>query len=157
MFQKIKTIINLTGGIIGVATSVFFLTFVVLAWTGPLNNPPTCPEGEVGCNVVIHTGTAAQSKAGGLLLNTEGTESGLIVENGNVGIGITSPNAKLNVKGGGIKIDPDTVEKPTCDITTRGTMWAEYSDVSGEGDEFFYCRKNSYDNYEWQVIVTDEL
>ena len=145
------------GAIIGITTSVFFFTVVVLAWTSPSSIPPICPSGEIGCDLAIHIGAEAQSKSGGLLLNTGGIGNGLIVENGNVGIGITTPSAKLNVKGGGIKIDPDTAEKPTCDATTRGTMWAEYSDVSGEGDEFFYCRKNSYDNYEWQAIVTDEL
>ena len=66
MEHNLKTIIITGGGIIGVASSVFLLTFIVLAWTGPLSTPPTCPEGEVGCDVPLHTGVTAQSKTGGL-------------------------------------------------------------------------------------------
>jgi hypothetical protein len=99
MKQKIKTSIKNTGVILGISFSVFLLTFVVLAWTGPQHTPPTCTTGEVGCDEVLHTGTSAQSKSGGLLLNTGGATNGLIVENGNVGIGTTTPGYKLDVVG----------------------------------------------------------
>jgi hypothetical protein len=99
MKQNTKTVIITTGGIIGISLSVFFLTFVVLAWTGPQHTPPTCESGEVGCDEVLHTGSAAQSKAGGLLLNTGGATNGLIVQSGNVGIGTASPDATLHIEG----------------------------------------------------------
>jgi hypothetical protein len=99
MKQSLKTIIITTGGVLGISLSVFFLTFVVLAWTGPQHTPPTCPSGEVGCDEVLHTGTAAQSKTGGLLLNTGGATNGLIIESGNVGIGTSSPDVELEVAG----------------------------------------------------------
>jgi microcystin-dependent protein len=99
MKQKIKTSIKTIGGILSIAISVFLLTFVVMAWTGPLHTPPTCEDGEVGCEEVLHTGTAAQSKEGGLLLNTGGATNGLIVQNGRVGIGIDSPTTALDVDG----------------------------------------------------------
>ncbi len=99
MKQNLKNIIITTGGIIGVVSSVFLLTFIVFAWTGPLNTPPTCPAGEVGCDEPLHSGVLAQSKTGGLLLNTGGAEYGLIIQNGNVGIGTASPTAKLEVAG----------------------------------------------------------
>ena len=45
----------------------------------------------------LHTGITAQSKVGGLLLNTGGGDNGLIVQNGNVGIGTVNPTTKLAV------------------------------------------------------------
>ncbi len=92
----LNTIKN-TGMIIGIAFSVFFVSFVVFAWTSPPGAPPTCPAGEPGCETPLHTGTVGQSKTGGLLLNTGGASTGLIVEHGNVGIGTTSPGAKLDI------------------------------------------------------------
>jgi hypothetical protein len=123
MKQKIKSIIRAIGGILGISLSVFFLTFIVLAWTGPQHTPPTCESGEVGCDVAIHTGTAAQEKAGGLLLNTGGATNGLIVSQGKVGIGTSSPAVELEVAGQ-VKITggtPGTGKVLTSDTTGLAT------------------------------------
>jgi hypothetical protein len=118
MKQNIKSIIITTGGIIGVAASVFLLTFIVLAWTGPSSTPPTCPEGEVGCDEVLHTGTAAQSKTGGLLLNTGGATNGLIIQSGKVGIGTADPAVELEVNGA-IKIGET---EAICNASLEGAI-----------------------------------
>ncbi|GEM_PF-4357852 len=55
----------------------------------PGNNTPT----------PLNVGSLGQSKLGGLILNTGGALNGLIVQNGNVGIGTVSPGAKLDVNG----------------------------------------------------------
>jgi len=39
----------------------------------------------------LNIGSTGQSKAGGLILNTGGAATGLIVQSGNVGIGTTTP------------------------------------------------------------------
>lgn len=80
-----------------IALAIFVVTGVVFgAWQGPSSDPP-------GGNVSapLHTGSAGQSKAGGLVLNTGGAANGLIVSQGNVGIGASSPSYKLDVVSGG--------------------------------------------------------
>lgn len=75
-------------------TLLFFsaLPVFVFAWTGPTAAPP-------GNNAAtpLNTSATAQSKSGGLLLNTGGATNGLIVQLGNVGIDTTTPANKLQV------------------------------------------------------------
>jgi hypothetical protein len=68
----------------------------VRAWTEPTVAPP---GGNLGAP--LNTGNLGQYKQGGLMLNTGGAPNGLIVQNGNVGIGTTSPSGKLHVSGNG--------------------------------------------------------
>ncbi|HVU06542.1 MAG TPA: tail fiber domain-containing protein [Candidatus Paceibacterota bacterium] len=65
-------------------------------WSGPGATPPSGNAAPP-----LNTSSTAQSKAGGLLLNTGNATNGLIVQYGNVGVGATSPGAKLHVLGGG--------------------------------------------------------
>ena len=64
------------------------------AFTQPTTAPPNADA-----YAPLNTGPDAQAKTGGLLLNTGGAANGLIVQNGNVGIGTTVPGAKLEVYG----------------------------------------------------------
>lgn len=68
--------------------------FLAYAWTSA---PPNPPAGNIGAP--IDQGATAQSKIGGLLLNTGGATDGLIVQFGKVGIGTTTPGQKLDVAG----------------------------------------------------------
>ena len=72
--------------------SALLVAAVVYAWTEPTVAPP-------GGNVSppLNVGSTGQSKAGGLILNTGGAVTGLIVDKGNVGIGTTNPQKKLHV------------------------------------------------------------
>jgi hypothetical protein len=78
----------------GVLAMIFVFNYLVLAWTEPSAGPPNN-------NVAapLNVGNTGQSKSGGLILNTGGAVTGLVVDKGNVGIGITSPNQKLDVSG----------------------------------------------------------
>jgi len=78
----------------GVLVMIFVLNYLVLAWTEPTQSPP---EGNVPAP--LNVGNTGQSKSGGLILNTGGAATGLVVDKGNVGIGITVPNSKLDVIG----------------------------------------------------------
>jgi len=81
--------------IVGVFTMSAIISFAVLAWTGPTANPPAN-----NTPTPLNESNTSQTKEGGLTLNTGGATNGLIVQSGNVGIGTTSPGAKLEVNGG---------------------------------------------------------
>jgi|GEM_PF-2494201 hypothetical protein len=79
---------------LGVILAISLVNYLVLAWTEPSQAPP---GGNV--NAPINVGNTGQSKAGGLVLNTGGAAIGLIIDKGNVGIGVSSPSKKLEVSG----------------------------------------------------------
>lgn len=66
---------------------------VAYAWTGPTGVPPTN-----NVSGIINTGSVSQIKAGGLWVNSLGTDAGLTI-GGNAGVGVTSPTEKLDVNG----------------------------------------------------------
>ncbi|MBX4209466.1 tail fiber domain-containing protein [Candidatus Parcubacteria bacterium] len=81
--------------IASIAVSLLFATPAwAQTWTGPSQAAP-------GGNTPtpVNVGSTAQSKIGGLLLNTGGATNGLIVQYGNVGIGAVSPGYKLEISG----------------------------------------------------------
>lgn len=65
-------------------------------WTAPTQTPPAG-----NTNPPLHEGGTAQSKVGGLLIATGSVTNGLIVQNGNVGIGTLTPGYKIDVNGTG--------------------------------------------------------
>jgi hypothetical protein len=87
----------------------FFILTIGLAWTEPTAAPP-------GGNVSapLNVGPTGQVKRGGLTLNTGGASIGLVVVSGNVGIGITDPQQKLDVAGGYIRSDTGFCIKNDC-------------------------------------------
>src|SRR3989344_2851823 len=61
---------------------------------------PTTSTSDAGAFAPITTGSNGQAKEGGLVLNTGGAANGLIVQDGNVGIGTAVPGSALSVNGG---------------------------------------------------------
>lgn len=72
----------------------FLFALQLFAFTEPSSSPP-------GSNVSapLNVGSAGQSKAGGLILNTGGAAYGLIIQSGFVGIGTVNPTQALDVMG----------------------------------------------------------
>ena len=82
--------------IISVLILSLSISYFAFAWSEPTAVPP-------GDNVSppLNISSVDQSKEGGLILNTGGASAnGLVVENGNVGVGVVAPNAKLEIDMG---------------------------------------------------------
>jgi len=82
-------------------TTIFISLFVLASplialaqWTGPTVTPPGS-----NASTPLNVSATAQSKVGGLLLNTGNATNGLIVQYGNVGVGVVLPAHKLDVSG----------------------------------------------------------
>ncbi|MEA3344507.1 MAG: tail fiber domain-containing protein [Patescibacteria group bacterium] len=82
--------------IFSVMVICFAISFNVFGWTEPTADPPAD-----NVSAPLNASNIGQSKAGGLILNTGGapTGTGLIVANGKVGIGTSSPGYPLTVSG----------------------------------------------------------
>jgi len=74
-----------------------------------------------------------------------------VKNDGNVGIGTTTPTAALEVNGG-VRLATATA-KPTCDSTKRGTIWVEQGGV-GVTDTAYLCMKAAADTYSWISVTT---
>jgi hypothetical protein len=123
--KKIIEQLKLSYGILlGIALAI---GLSVLAFTEPSLTPPGCTAGTAGCDAPLNVGTTGQSKSGwlratkffvgnpptvseqgagdgllrttmGAILNEGGAATGLIVQNGNVGIGTMNPSYKLDIR-----------------------------------------------------------
>ncbi|MFH1246577.1 MAG: type II secretion system protein [Candidatus Liptonbacteria bacterium] len=68
---------------------------------------------------------------------------------GYVGIGVQNPSQKLEL-GGGMKFNPSG-SAPTCDSSTRGTLWFVQS-APGADDILEVCMQNVSSSYVWRQI-----
>lgn len=96
MFKMNKIVKNIAF-ILGVISLAFGFNYALSAWTEPAAVPPS---GNV--DAPLNTGTAGQTKTGGLILGTNCVAPctvGLIIDKGNVGIGTSVPSEKLEVIG----------------------------------------------------------
>ena len=91
IIQNIKSIIFALVLVIGVSYVSAYTTWLPPT-AAPVGNNPDAP---------IYVGSSGQSKIGGLTLNTGGATNGLIVENGKVGIGTTTPQHALDISSSG--------------------------------------------------------
>jgi hypothetical protein len=84
-----------------VGAGIYSLPVSAQTWQQPQNTPPNCISGQPGCDPPINTSATGQSKDAGLILNwlpfPQGSQYGLLVRNGNVGIGDLDPSALLVV------------------------------------------------------------
>src|SRR3989338_8884398 len=95
-------------------TFALSINYIFAAWTGPIQAPP-------GGNTPtpVHIGTTNQVKDGGLGLNALSVFGNVYFQD-NVGIGIVSPQAKLDVAGK-IKVGDDSVSPTAGTIRWTGS------------------------------------
>ncbi len=123
-----------------VASSLSLLAFYAVsagaqsAWTPA---PANAPSGNVAGPLT--TGATGQSKAGNLMLNTDGTlANGLIVANGNVGIGTVAPYLPLVVysssaNGSAVALDRPAGLAGMYQVRTNGSpRWVFGADQTTE-------------------------
>ena len=115
--QKIVSIV------FSVLVVCFGIGFYVFAWTEP---PAPPPGGNVA--VPLNVGPIGQTKLGGLILNTSAVpaENGLIVAQGNVGIGTVSPQAIQDGRTINLDVVENIVAKDVYldDPKTGNPRWA---------------------------------
>ncbi len=101
--MKLSKTAKMAALILGISFSIFAISFAVSAdWSQPPGIPPTCPSGEPGCDAPVHVGIGTQAKTGPLGVGgvfRSNSATYLAVDTGNVGIGTTSPGAKLDIRG----------------------------------------------------------
>lgn len=76
-------------------------------------------------------------------------EDTLVLKEGNVGVGISSPNQKLEVDGG-LKLNSSTA-RPACNADSRGTFWVTKGATS---DHVSVCLLKQSGAYKWVTLVS---
>src|SRR3989344_4868536 len=113
----------------------------VFAWSPPDSLPPT---GNVGAP--LNVSSTAQTKSGGLILNTGGSTNGLIVDQGNVGIRDSSPASLFTVGSG------DLFQVNSVGNLIRVNNIA-YSWPSVQGASSTYLRNDGTGNLSWVSVA----
>ncbi|MAF43883.1 MAG: hypothetical protein CMI54_06955 [Parcubacteria group bacterium] len=126
----------------GVLILTVFLGFYIFAWTEPSQAPP-------GNNILapLNVGPEGQAKEGGLILNTGGAATGLIIDQGNVGIGIMNPTAKLHIASSDSMISPFQITS-SGSIFLSGWNYRREITISNAGSEIT-------ENHQVLVILND--
>ena len=84
-----------------------------------------------------------------LVLGTSGSERVRVSGSGNVGVGTSSPQQKLEVSGG-VRLNTTTA-KPACDASARGTFWVSQG-ASGVKDSVEVCAKDASNAYAYRTL-----
>ncbi len=92
----------------------------------------------------LNVSSQAQSKIGGLLLNTGGAGNALIIPSGNVGIGTISPEYALDVHGKGSK-------RAQVRILSEGNTPNELIFGVNDGNRWALFTQSSNDNYNFGI------
>lgn len=106
MSKKIKAIF--VGSLPAIVIATFLVVALIYAWTEPSSAPPS---GNVSAPLNVSTTTQYKGGAlgiGGLFQTDKDTH--LAIFSGNVGIGTTSPGAKLDIQGGNLNVGSATIK-----------------------------------------------
>jgi hypothetical protein len=122
--------------VVSVVITSFTLGYLALAWTEPSSTPP-----DSNVNAPLNTSINAQSKEGALIVGAnEAVETGLVVQYGKVGFGISEPNSSVDIAG---EVRLSSSGDP-CSAANEGAM--RYLDTDkclylcdGESWSILYC------------------
>ena len=129
-----------------------------LAFTPPSSAPPTgdayapLTTSDVPQGKVAGLDLGAITTKGGAIINTVGGSwHGLIVENGNVGIGTTGPGAKLHVAGGGAILGTNGTSSNTRTLTILedGDAQINFGSYPGQWSPALQIQDNTTSRYLW--------
>ncbi|MBI5153291.1 MAG: hypothetical protein HZA36_02420 [Parcubacteria group bacterium] len=111
------------------AVALGFMLQVAHAWV----EPTVAPTG-ANAPAPINESNVGQEKIGGLLLNTGGARSGLIVDKGSVGIGTINPLEKLHIVGSILAEGTGGLGRIVLKSTAQeGRQYEIYPDGTGVG------------------------
>lgn len=122
--------------ILVICTAVFFYAQAEPT-AAPPNNNMAMP---------LNAGVTGQTKEGGLTLNTAGATNGLIVFDGRVGIGTTTPSVKLEVSGGNVKFGSSIILSP---IDQPSSPQAGQIYFSQTGKSIYYYNGTRWSSFYW--------
>jgi|GEM_PF-5827430 len=125
------------------AVALGLMLQVAYAWVEPTLAPP-------GANAPtpLNESSVGQEKIGGLILNTGGAGTGLIVDKGRVGIGTTNPKAALHVVGG--------IGLQTGVVGGKNTGGSWNISVDGDGRLHFNANSPEENNAADPAVVIDD-
>lgn len=104
----------------------------------------TNTTGPVGINILCGNGAACSNS-----YLSGNRNSYLNNYAGNVGIGTSAPNEKLEVKGG-VRLNT-TSAKPSCNSSKRGVLWFTQGST-GVKDSLEVCAKDASGSYNWRLL-----
>ncbi len=126
--------------LIGVVVGSLFaaVATVVAQWNEPTATPPSCPDGDPGCDAPLNVSDNLQTKGGPLIVNTAGAANGFSVAQGKMGVGTTSPNTALSVRGTVKATNDVCVANGMClsSAGSGGGLWSE------NGSDIYYDSGN---------------
>lgn len=77
--------------------------------------------------------------------------TGNVIINGNLGVGTTTPDQKVQIDGA-LRLKPSgSTQQPTCSVSTAGTIWYKNT-ASGQKDQFEVCVKDQNNVYGWVTM-----
>lgn len=124
-------------------------TAVFAQWVGP-TQAPTGGNTSAPLNV----SSSAQTKSGGLLLNTGGAANGLIVQFGNTGLGTVSPSNILHVVGtNAVPATSGGAANGATRIGASGTGIITDFGTYGGGTPYSWIQSRYYNDYATNYIL----
>ncbi|MFH0906646.1 MAG: hypothetical protein V1829_00080 [bacterium] len=119
------------------------------------SSPPACSPPDCNVPAPLNVGLDGQEKEGGLILNTGGADDGLIVDNGNVGIGTRDPRGDIQITDKMILTDNQTGgQSITNNAYYFGSEW--YRLTNGSANMFSMWDNTAFSFYRTSSALANQ-